>query len=58
VFDLLGREVTTLVNERKEVGTYQVTFNALGLASGVYLCRLTIGDPGVYIFSRKMVLMQ
>jgi hypothetical protein len=40
VFDVLGREVATLVNEVKEPGTYTVTFNGSGLASGVYFCRL------------------
>lgn len=43
VFDLLGREVVTLVNEEKPAGSYEVTFNAelYNLASGVYFYRLT-----------------
>jgi hypothetical protein len=64
VYDLLGREVATLVDERKGAGTYQVVFDARlpagghgvqarGLASGVYFYRLSAGD---YIASRKMVL--
>jgi len=46
VFDLLGREVTTLVNEPKQAGEYEVEFNAVkyGLSSGVYLYRLTAGS--------------
>jgi hypothetical protein len=44
VYDLLGREVATLVNEVKEPGTYEVAFDASGLASGVYLYRLQSGD--------------
>ncbi len=40
VFDLLGREVATLVNEIKQPGTYRVTWNALGYASGVYFYQL------------------
>jgi hypothetical protein len=44
VSDLLGREVAVLVNERQAPGSYSVTFNANGLASGVYLYRLTAGS--------------
>jgi hypothetical protein len=44
VYDLLGQEVATLVNEVKEPGTYEVAFDASGLASGVYLYRLQSGD--------------
>ena len=42
VFDLLGREVAVLVNESKTPGSYAVTFNASGLASGVYLYRISV----------------
>jgi len=41
VYDLLGREVRTLVNENLQPGSYEVTFSADGLASGVYFYRLT-----------------
>jgi hypothetical protein len=41
VYDLLGREVAMLVNEKKAPGTYTVQFNASALASGVYVYRLT-----------------
>jgi hypothetical protein len=41
VFDLLGREVTTLVNEVKSPGTYTVEFDGSNLASGVYFYRLS-----------------
>jgi len=44
VYDLLGREVATLMNEVKDPGTYTVEFDAKGLASGVYVCRLTSGS--------------
>ncbi len=44
VHDILGREVAVLVDEKREPGDYTVTWNAAGLASGVYLCRLTAGD--------------
>jgi hypothetical protein len=41
VYDVLGREVRTLVNEELKPGNYEVTFDAAGLASGVYIYRLT-----------------
>jgi len=44
VFDLLGKEVETLVNEEKEPGIYRTEFNASNLASGMYFCRITAGD--------------
>ena len=43
VHDMLGREVSVLVNERREAGVHDVKFEAAGLASGVYLCRLQAG---------------
>ena len=55
VHDLLGREVATLVNERKAPGSYEVSFDASGLASGVYLCRMTAGD---FVGTRKMILLR
>lgn len=53
VYDLLGREVAVLVNETKAPGSYQTTFNASGLASGVYLSRMTAGD---FVQTRRMIL--
>ena len=44
VFDLLGREVATLVNEEMQPGSYERVFDASGLASGVYMYRMTAGD--------------
>jgi hypothetical protein len=65
VYDLLGREVAVLVNENKAPGNYEVTFsakggsasggNAAGLASGVYLYRLTAGD---FVQTHKMLLIR
>jgi len=55
VYDLLGREVAVLVNERKTVGNYVVTFDGKGLASGLYLYRLT--SEGV-VTTRKMMLVR
>ncbi len=53
VYDILGREVRTLLNEREEPGTHAVQFDGAGLASGVYIYRLSAGE---YVESRKMVL--
>ena len=55
VYDLLGREVAMLVNGRKAAGTYEVKFDASGLASGVYLYRLVAGD---FIQTRKLVVLK
>jgi hypothetical protein len=53
LYDLLGREVATLVNEVKQAGSYEVTWNAAGFASGVYFYRLTAGS---YTETKKLVL--
>ncbi len=55
VFDVLGREVATLVNEVLNVGSYKKTFDAAGLASGVYYFRLA---AGTFSQTRKMILMR
>ena len=53
VFDLLGRLVQTLMNDDKESGRYSTTWNALGMPSGVYFCRMTAGD---FVQTQKLVL--
>lgn len=55
VYDLLGREVAMLVDERKGSGTYQVEFDGSALAGGVYVCRLMARNR---VASRKMVLVK
>ncbi|GBD87984.1 hypothetical protein BMS3Abin03_01918 [bacterium BMS3Abin03] len=55
VFDLLGREVATLINEYKEAGTHSVEFNASGLPSGVYFYSIQIGN---YVETRKLILQK
>lgn len=55
VFDLLGREVATLVNGRWEAGSYAVTFDAGQLASGVYLYRL---ESESFVATRKLLLLR
>jgi hypothetical protein len=55
IYDLLGREVATLVNEVKAPGRYEVTWDASGLASGVYLYRLTAGS---FVDVKKLLLLK
>jgi hypothetical protein len=55
VYDILGREVATLINERQNVGNYSVTFNAGHLSSGVYLYRL---QAGAYSNTKKLLLVK
>lgn len=55
VYDTLGRVITTLVNEKKQSGTYSVTFNAEGLASGVYYYSL-ISESNV--ITKPMLLIR
>ena len=55
VYDLLGREVAKLVNERKAPGSYEVRFDASSLASGVYIYQMRAGS---FVQSRKMILMK
>jgi hypothetical protein len=66
VFDMLGREITTLVNELKQVGTYSVRFNVetpymVSLPSGVYFYQLKVVNPSIgsgesFIQTKKMIL--
>jgi hypothetical protein len=55
VYDILGREVAVLVDERKEPGTYTATWEATGMASGIYFYRLT---AGAFSDAKKMLLLQ
>jgi len=55
VYDLLGREVATLVNEQLQPGTYEVDWDGNGFASGVYYYKLAAGD---YTETKKMVLIK
>lgn len=53
VYDILGNEIATLVDEFRDAGKYSVDFDGRNLASGVYLYKLSVGD---YISTKKMVL--
>jgi photosystem II stability/assembly factor-like uncharacterized protein len=55
VFDVLGREVATLVNEVREAGGYEIHFDASNLSSGVYLYRL---QAGRFVATRKMLVVR
>ena len=55
VYDILGREVSTLVSQYENSGSYNVNFNAINLASGVYFYRLQAGN---FIQTKKMVLLK
>lgn len=55
VYDIIGREVATLVNERKTAGNYQVQFDASSLSSGMYVYRLLTGNNA---YTRKMMLIK
>ena len=55
VYDVSGKEVATLVDEKKAPGVYEVAFNAGGLSSGVYFYRLQAGS---YQAMRKMMLIK
>lgn len=55
VYDVLGNEVATLINEYKEEGEYELEFNGKGLSSGIYFYQLKAGS---FIQTRKMILMK
>ncbi len=55
VFDLLGREVATLVNDVKQPGTYTISFDGSNLASGVYFYRLQAGD---FAATKKLLVIR
>ncbi len=55
LYDLLGKEMATLVNEEKSAGIYEVEFKGNGLPSGIYFYRMKAGD---YTDTKKLVLMK
>ena len=55
VYDVLGKEIATLVNEAKPAGTYEVEFDASGLTSGIYFYQLRAGN---FIETKKLVLIK
>jgi hypothetical protein len=55
VFDILGNEIETLINEEKPAGTYELTWYAEGLPSGIYFYRLQAGS---FVETKKMILLK
>jgi hypothetical protein len=55
VFDILGREVSVLVNEGMVAGSHEIRFDASGLSSGVYLYQLRAED---FVFTKKMLVLK
>ena len=62
VYDILGNEVSTLVDENKAVGSYSVKFDNANLSSGIYIYKLiassSTGSGQVYVSTKKMVLLK
>ena len=66
VYDVLGREVATLVNETKQAGSYKPQWDASGVSSGVYFCRLEArpttsegrGQGGSFTSVKKLLLLR
>lgn len=55
VYDMLGSEVASLVNENKEAGNYSIEFNASDFPSGIYVYRITAGN---FVDTKKLILLK
>lgn len=55
VYDMLGRQISLLINEVQQIGEHEVTFDAANLPSGMYFYRVTAGDASQ---TKKMILMR
>jgi len=55
VYDVLGNEVATLVDEYRNAGSYEINFNAIGLSSGIYFYKLQAGS---FVETKKMILLR
>jgi N-acetylneuraminic acid mutarotase len=55
VYDVLGKKIATVVNERQSAGAYQVVWNASGLSSGTYFYRL---QAGTFVETKKMIMVK
>lgn len=56
IFNLLGKEVKTLVNEKQNTGTHEVTFDGINLNSGIYFYSLSI--HGIMVETKSMILIK
>ena len=55
IYDMLGKEIATLVNEKLNAGSYKVNWNASAISSGVYYYRITAGN---FVETKKMILLK
>ena len=55
IYDVLGNEAATLVNEDQPAGNYEVNFDAKNLSSGIYFCKLQAGS---FVETKKMILLR
>ena len=55
IYDILGNEVATSVDEEKPIGVYEVKFDTKNLSSGVYFYQL---KAGLFLETKKMILLQ
>ena len=55
IYDVMGREVETIIDERRAAGRYEIRWSMAGLSSGIYFCRLEAGD---FIDVKKIVLQR
>lgn len=55
IYDILGNEIRTLVNEYQQSGTYNVQFNGSALSSGIYIYRL---EAGKFVSVKKLTLLK
>ena len=55
IYDVIGNEVATLVNEQKPAGNYKVNFSAAQLSSGIYFYKLQAGS---FVETKKMILLR
>ena len=61
IYDILGREVNTLVSENVKAGEYQISFDASNLPSGVYFYRLTVTNgqtTSIWTATKKLILVK
>ena len=55
VYDILGREINTLVNKEQKVGVYKIQFNSNKLSSGVYFYKITAGN---FVNTKKFIILK
>jgi len=55
IYDVLGNEVSTLVNEQKPAGSYEIDFNGGNLPSGIYFYQLRVGN---FVSTKKLILLR